>query len=192
MKPNVGMVYPVAAAVTGYVPGTSITYTTGFVVAEARSATISWETADGEFYGDDKLLDVDNSKTGYTIDFEPTGLSDTVRQKLLGETASGTLYDVTDAVAPDVGFGFIRVMRDDSGSATVTNYEAWWFYKVKFSLNSEETATKEKNIEWRTPTLNGKGMAVSLDTGANRFAQHSTFATLVAAKAYLNGKANIS
>ena len=192
MKPNVGMVYPVAAAVTGYVPGTSITYATGFVVAEARSATISWEASDGEFYGDDKLLDVDNSKTSYTIDFEPTGLSDIVRQKLLGETASGTLYDVTDAVAPDVGFGFVRVMRDDSSGSVVTNYEAWWFYKVKFSINSEETATKEKNIEWRTPTLSGKGMAVSLDTGANRFAQHSTFTSLTAAKAYLNSKANIT
>ena len=192
MKPNVGMVYPVCAPVSAYTPGTSISYSTGAVVSEARSASVNWDREDGEFYGDDRLLDTANGVLGYTIEFEPAGLSDAIRQKLLGETASGTLYDVTDAVAPDVGFGFIRVMRDDSGTSTVTNYEAWWFYKVKFSLNSEETATKEKNIEWRTPTLNGKGMAVSLDTGANRFAQHSTFATLALAKSYLNGKANIS
>ena len=193
MKPNVGMVYPVYAPVNVYTPGTSITYSTGGVVAEARSATLTWERADGEFYGDDVLLDTDNGIRAYTLDFEPTGVSDTVRAALLGETLASSEYTITDATAPDVGFGYVRVMRDNASGTTATVYEAWWFYKIKFGINSEEARTKERNIEWRTPTLNGRGMGVLLSSGDTQsFAKHETFSTLTAAKAWLKTLAGIT
>jgi hypothetical protein len=194
MKPNVGMVYPVAAFIDSYTPGTSISYEDGFVVAEARGATLTWETSDGEFYGDDVLLDTDKGVSGFTIDFEPSGLKTAVRAKLLGEKEASTdVYRITNANPPDLGFGYVRVMREDAeGSVTVT-YEAWWFYKVKFSISSEETRTKEKNIEWRVPTLNGKGAGVYLDSSGDiAFADHEDFTTLDAAKAWLNSLADIS
>lgn len=193
MKPNVGMVYPVASAVNTYTPGTSITYGTGFVIAEARGATVNWERSDAEFYGDDVLLDTDNGVTGYTIDFEPTGLSDNVRQKLLGEVKATSEYSITDAAAPDVGFGYIRVMREDGTTSVETTYEGWWYYKVKFSVSSEETRTKEKDLEWRTPTLSGKGSGVQLSSGdALTFAVHQSFPTMTAAKTWLKSKAGIT
>ena len=193
MKPNVGMVYPVASAVSAYTPGTSITYGTGFVIAEARGATVNWERSDAEFYGDDVLLDTDNGVTGYTIDFEPTGLSDTVRQNLLGEVKATSEYSITDAAAPDVGFGYIRVMREDGTTSVETTYEGWWYYKVKFSVSSEETRTKEKDLEWRTPTLSGKGSGVQLASGDTlTFAVHQSFTTITAAKTWLNSKASIT
>ena len=194
MKPNVGMVYPVAAFIDSYTPGPSISYEDGFVVAEARGATLTWETSDGEFYGDDVLLDTDKGVSGFTIDFEPSGLKTAVRAKLLGEKEASTdVYRITNANPPDLGFGYVRVMREDAeGSVTVT-YEAWWFYKVKFSISSEETRTKEKNIEWRVPTLNGKGAGVYLDSSGDiAFADHEDFTTLDAAKAWLNSLADIS
>ena len=195
MKPNVGMVYPVAAPIDSYVAGSGISYEDGFVVCEARAATINWQTADGEFHGDDVLLDADNSVTGYTLDFEGTGLSSTVRGGLLGEVenSAGALV-ITGAPAPDLGFGFIRVMRDDESGTTVTNYEAWWFYRIKFAHPNEESRTKETSIEWRTPTINGKGMGVWLSESDEypNFAEHKDFTTLAAAKAYLNAKADIS
>ncbi len=193
MNANVGMVYPVAAPVSAYTPGTSITYGTGFVVAEAVSASLSWNRADGHFYGDDVELDSDNGVLGYTISFEPTGLTDTNRQKLLGETVSSNEYTITDAASPDLGFGYIRVMRLKGTTTVSYSYEAWWFQKLKFSVSSEETRTKEQNIEWRVPTLEGIGAGVSLDaTGRLSFAQHKTFDTLAGAKAYLNSKAGIT
>ena len=193
MNANVGMVYPVAAPVSAYTPGTSITYGTGFVVAEAVSANLSWNRADGHFYGDDVERDSDNGVLGYTISFEPTGLSDTNRQKLLGETVSSNEYTITDAASPDLGFGYIRVMRLKGTTTVSYSYEAWWFQKLKFSVSSEETRTKEQNIEWRVPTLEGIGAGVSLDaTGRLSFAQHKTFDTLAGAKAYLNSKAGIT
>lgn len=194
MKPNVGMLYPVCAPIATYTPGTGVTYSTGKVVAEARSATLNWNRADGEFYGDDALLDTDNGIRGYTLDFEPTGLSDGVRATLLGESVANTSeYYITDDTTPDVGFGYVRVMRDNSSGTVVTNYESWWFYKIKFGVTSEETRTKESNIEWRTPTLSGMGTGVQLDSsGKLTFAVHETFSQLSAAKSWLNSKAGIT
>lgn len=194
MKANVGMEYPVASAVSAYTPGTSITYGTGFVVSEARGASLNWELEDGEFYGDDVVLDTANGVLGYTLDFEAAGLADTVRASLLGETkGSSDEYVIGAASSPDVGFGYVKVMRDNSSGTNVTNYEAWWFYKMKFSQPNEEARTKERNIEWRTPTISGKGSGVILSSGADpSFAEHKTFATMALAKAYLNTKAGIS
>ena len=193
MKPNVGMVYPVCAPVATYTPGTSITYSAGSVVSEARGATVNWDRADGEFYGDDILLDSDNGVLGYTIDFEPAGLSDAIRKTLLGETQGTSEYSITDAAAPYVGFGYIRVMRDNSSGTVVTNYEGWWYYRVQFSVSSEETRTKERNIEWRVPTLNGRGTGVQLGSGDTlTFAVHKTFASMSDAKTWLNSKASIT
>ena len=194
MKPNVGMVYPVCAPVNAYTPGTGITYNAGSVVSEARSASISWDRADGEFYGDDILLDSDNGVLGYTIDFEPAGLQDAIRATLLGETVLNTSeYNITDAAAPYVGFGYVRVMRDNSTGTVITNYEAWWYYRVQFSVNSEETRTKERNIEWRVPTLSGRGTGVQLDSSDTlTFAVHKSFETMSDAKTWLNSKASIT
>ena len=193
MKPNVGMVYPVCAPVNTYTPGTSITYSTGSVIAEARAASVSWDREDGEFYGDDVLLDTANGILGYTIDFEPTGLSDTIRKTLLGESQSSSEFSITNAASPMVGFGYIRVMREQGTSGVETTYEGWWYYRVQFSVNSEETRTKERNLEWRTPTLSGKGTGVQLASGDTlTFAVHESFSTLASAKSWLNTKAGIT
>ena len=194
MKANVGMIYPVASLVDTYTPGTGITYGTGFVVAEARGATLTWEASDGEFYGDDTLLDSDKGVTSYTLDFEPSGLKTSVRAQLLGEQEASTgVYRVTGDNPPDVGFGYVRRMREDVDGAVVERFEGWWFHKLRFSISSEETRTKEQNIEWRVPTLSGRGAGVYLDsTGKVAFADHQDFETLTAAKTWLNTKANIT
>ena len=189
MKANVGMVYPVASPVSAYTPGTGVTYGTGAVLEEARAATVKWNRSDEHFYGDDVELDSDNGILGYTIDFEPTGLTDAGRELLLGEVKSTNEYTITDAPSPDVGFGYIRVMRDKGE----VSYEGWWYYKVKFGLGSEETRTKEQNVGWRTPTLNGIGSGVQLAAGANMsFAVHQDFDTMTAAKTWLKTKAGIT
>ena len=193
MNANVGMQYPVYAPISTYTPGTSITYGNGAVVAEAVSASVSWERADGRFYGDDVQLDSDNGVLGYTIDFEPSGLSDGIRNALLGEKLASSEYTITSEAAPDVGFGYIRVMRSNANGTVAYSYEGWWYHKIKFGVNSEETRTKERNIEWRTPTLNGVGDGVSLDSsGKLAFAVHRTFESFSAAQTWLKSKANIT
>lgn len=193
MNANVGMRYPVFAPVTAYVPGTSITYGTGKVCAEAISASVNWERADGRFYGDDVQLDSDNSILGYSIEFEPTGLTDEIRASLLGETLASSDYVISSDAAPDVGFGYIRVMRKTGTNGVVYSYEGWWHQMLKFGVTSEETRTKERNTEWRTPTLTGNGNGVSLDSsGKLTFAKHRTFETFTAAQNWLKTLAGIT
>ena len=193
MNANVGMLSPVVATISNYTPGTAPTYGTGKVVAEARAAALAWQRSDGHFYGDDVELDSDNGITGYTLDFEPTGLKDDVRAYILGETVQTGEYTITEKDSPDVGFGYVRVMRTQGTSGVITDYEGWWFYKLKFSLNNEETRTKEQSVEWRTPTLNGIGSGVQLAAGADlSFAVHKTFASKSDAIAYVKAKAGIT
>jgi hypothetical protein len=99
---------------------------------------------------------------------------------------------VTADAAPDVGFGYVRVMRKTGDSGVVTSYEGWWFYKIKFGVSSEETRTKEQTIEWRTPTLSGTGSGVVLAAdGKVVYAVHKTFATKAAAIDWVDGKAGL-
>ena len=84
-------------------------------------------------------------------------------------------------------------MRATGASGVETSYEGWWFYKLKFGVNSEETRTKEQTTEWRTPTLTGIGSGVQLEAGANMsFAVHQDFDTMAAAKTWLKTKAGIT
>lgn len=196
MKANVGMRYAVAALVDTYTPYSGITYDDGFVVCEARGANVTWETEDGEFRGDDVVLDTARGILGYSIEFETTGLKDAVRATLLGETKdSGDAYHITGADAPDAGFGYVKQMREDDSNGVVgTTWEVFWYHKLKFSQPDEEARTKERSMEWRVPTINGTGAGVFLTAAAEvpDFAEHKTFATFAAAKTFLNTLAGIT
>lgn len=196
MNANVGMRYAVAAAVDTYTPYSGITYDDGFVVCEARGAEVTWETENGEFRGDDAVLDSMKGILGYTLEFETTGLKDAIRATLLGEEKdSSDAYHITGADAPDVGFGYVKQMRsDDANGAVGTTWDVMWYHKLKFGQPNEEARTKEQNIEWRVPTLTGTGAGVYLSSGAEvpDFAEHKSFATFAAAKTFLNSLAGIS
>ena len=195
MKANVGMRYAVAAQVASYTPYSGITYGTGFVVSEARGANVTWETEDGEFRGDDAVLDSVKGILGYTIEFETAGLKDTVRQKLLGETKDNSdVYHITGANPADVGFGYVKQMREDGSSGVTTTWECFWYHSLKFAQPNEEARTKERNMEWRAPTISGTGNGVFLTAAAEEpdFAEHKTFETFTAAKTWLNSVANLS
>lgn len=195
MKANVGMRYAVAAPVDTYTPYSGITYDTGFVVSESRGATVTWETENGDFRGDDVVLDSANGILGYTVEFETAGLKDSVREDLLGETKdSGDAYHITGANAPDVGFGYVKQNREDSNGTVSTSWEVFWYHKLKFAQPNEEVRTKERDMQWRVPTITGTGAGVFLSASSEDpdYAQHKTFSSFAAAKSYLNGLANIS
>jgi phi13 family phage major tail protein len=185
------MMYPVWAPISTCVDGSLPTYGTGRVVQEARTANVTKEVNNNPLYGDDRIVDDDNGITGMTISFESTGLSMEDRIALLGEEAVSTSDDAqweSDASTPYGGFGYIRVMRDSG----VRKFEAYWVLKIKFQEESQETATKEGSIAWKTPTLNGRAAACDVDgSGKLRFRQHKTFGTASAAKEWLNNKLNV-
>ena len=189
-NPNVGMMYPVFAPLATHTDGSMPTYGTGFVIQEARNATVTREYQNNPLYGDDRIVDDDNGMTGLTISFESTGLSNTDRVKLLGEEAYGTTGQwVSDNETPWGGFGFIRKMRDNG----TKKFEAWITLKIKFAEETQTTATKEGSITWNTPTLNGRAAGLYVDSSDKlRYQLHQTFDTIAAAKNFLNTMLNVS
>ena len=192
-KPNVGMMYPVWAPLTTHTDGSMPTYGTGRVIQEARNATITRTYNDNPLYGDDRIVDDDNSLTALTMTFESTGLSNEDRKALLGEEDYGTSgvsgQWVSDNETPWGGFGFIRKMRLDG----VKKFEAWVTLKIKFTEESQATNTREGSISWGTPTLNGRAAGLYVDsTDKQRFQLHKDFDTIAAAKSWLNTMLNVS
>ena len=189
---NVGMRHPVWAPLQSHTEGSEPTYGAGRVIQEAIEATITYnaDTTNG-LYGDDVLVDMDDGITGYTVSFNPTGLKDADRAAILGEeVTTGSVYEITDAGSPWGGFGFFRVMRDDNRTRY---YEAYWCRKIKFREPSQTTRTKEGSVQWRTPTLEGTGAGLIVDGGEKiKYIKHKTFETAAAAKAWLDGLANVS
>ena len=189
---NVGMRHPVWAPLQSHTDGSEPTYGAGRVIQEAIEATITYnaDTTNG-LYGDDVLVDMDDGITGYTVSFNPTGLKDADRAAILGEeVTTGSVYEITDAGSPWGGFGYFRVMRDQNRTRY---YEAWWCRKIKFREPSQTTRTKEGSVQWRTPTLEGTGAGLIVDGGEKiKYIKHKTFETAAAAKAWLDGLANVS
>ena len=187
---SIGMQYPVWAELTGESNHTQ-TYGTGIVLGRAVSANLTWEKDDGELRGDDAVAETDNGITGYTIDISTTELEEEKEAAVLGYQKVGTTdeYEITDDSAPYGGFGYIRVMKRRG----VRLFKALWYPKLQFSSGNETDNTKQRQISWGTPTINGKGLVVYNDeSGKAKFRQHQVFTTLAAAKTYLNGKANIT
>lgn len=196
MKANVGMRYAVAAPIDSYTPYSAITYDDGFVVSEARGANVQFELEDGDFRGDDAVLDSAKGVLGYTIELETAGMKDSVRAALLGEVKdTSDAYHITGAEAPDVGLGYVKQMREtDANGVVQTTWEAFWYYKMKFGQPNDDARTKERTMEWRAQTITATGAGVFQSSSANDpdFAEHKTFDTFNAAKTYLNAKAGIS
>ena len=191
-NPNVGMMYPVFAKLNSHTEGSMPSYGNGVVIQEARNCTINKTYNDNPLYGDDRIVDDDNGLQALTASFEPTGLSDSDRVLLFGEEAMAvggvTAQVESDNETPYGGFGYIRKMRDDG----VRKYEAWIILKIKFTEESQATATKEGSISWGTPTLNGRAAALDIDgTGKLRFRVHATFDSISAAKSWINTVLNV-
>ena len=189
-NPNVGMMYPVWAPLNSHTDGSMPTYGTGRVIMEARNATVTYTRNTNAFYGDDRIVDDDDSITEMTIQFTPTGMSDDDRKAILGEEARSTDGGqwVTDGNGPYGGFGYIRVMRYDR----VRKFEAWITLKIKFHEDSQTTNTKESTIQWNPPQLTGRAAAIDVDGGTTlKYQLHKSFDSMSAAKAFINGLLNV-
>ena len=187
---EIGMQYPVWAELTSE-SGNTLSYGTGVVMGKAVSAALNWQKEDNELYGDDVVQETDVSITGYTLDLGTTEMEETVEAKVLGVAKVGSTdeYEITNDDPPVGGVGYIRVLKRRG----VRLYKAVWYPKIQFSMPNENSSTKQKSINWGTPTINGKGLAAYDDaTGKAKFRKQEVFTTLAAAKTYLNGKANIS
>ena len=182
---TIGLRYPIWAPYVSGGSGEAIVYGTAVTGDHAVEATIAWSRNTNNLYGDDIIVENDNSIQSGTITFGMDHLSTDLRSSMLGMTGSGSplTYEDSDAVAPHGGFGYIKVLRNN-GTQT---YEAYWIHDVQFTLGDESAKTRGTNIEWQTPVVTGQINGVDLDgSGVFKFRKMQVFATEALAKAYLD------
>ena len=175
--------------------GSAPTYTAGRKVGHLMKANISWNRGDVKLFGDDKLVDKDNSITSGTLSIDSTYLDRTDRNTLLDLTNYNTAgtgetqeYCLGDEASPYVGAGY--VWKDNL--ITSKPYIAYWYWKVQFSLN-EDMETKGESTQYNVPTIEGEVFAVQpMANLKNKFRLEADFASEADAIAWVNAKANVS
>lgn len=183
----------IVAPITAETEGAMPTYGTGKKVGHLMQANISWNRGDVKLYGDDKLVDKDNSITSGTLTIDTTYLDRAARMMLLdmenantpatGETQE---YSLGGEASPYVGCGY--VWKDNL--IPEKPYIAYWYPKVQFSMN-EDMATKGESIEYGAPQIEGEVFGIVPGSGMkNRFRLEADFATEAAAIAWVCDKGN--
>lgn len=133
--------------------GTTITYSSGQLLARGVDVTISPEASeDNIFYADNVQAENDSGMlTGGTVDLTVDGLLTASERLIMGLPAAAdnwTVYDDDQAI-PDCGLAFIA--RYMSGG--VTTYVPYLLRKVRFAQIETTAATQEEEIDWQTQTL---------------------------------------
>jgi hypothetical protein len=193
----IGMRHPVVAKIKSHTPGSEPVYENGMVMGHAVTGNLTINRNNNPLYGDDVIVEDDNSVSSMQIEMGTDDLLENVESYALGLTektvgegqTAATEYIETDASAPHVGTGYIRVRKKDG----IIKYQGVWMYKVMYSKNSENSQTKGENITWQTPTLQGRAAGVDIDgSGKLAFRKKRYFDTYDAAEAWLDALADIS
>jgi len=189
----IGMRKVVAAPIATEPSGDMPTYSAGFVVGKAIVGNLTINRSDNPLFADDAIAENDNGITSMSLELGVDDIDEDTRVKLLGLVTEGEgtsqQYLDTDASAPYVGTGYIRLRR----RAGVTKYQALWYPKVQFSETAENTSTKSESIEWQTPTITGTVFGVDGPNNSKVFRIKKLFDTEAAAYAWLtdSSKAHI-
>jgi phi13 family phage major tail protein len=132
--------------------GTGINYDTPSKIAGAINAKISPSVNTGILYADDGPDETISALSEISVELQVKDLPLSIQAVLLGHTINGTtkiMRKNADDVAPYVAIGFKSLKSNGK-------YRYTWLYKGKFQLVKEEYKTKEENIEFQTPTIEGK------------------------------------
>ncbi len=161
----------------------TVAYSNGTNISPVVTFNGSINTSSQKDYGDDIVVDVDNSVTGGTLSVELNNDEDAIYTMLLGhskDTTSAEIAFSSEDVAPYIGVGAIG----KSGNEWVGK----WYPKVQFHEPADDNQTKQENVTFGHITLEGDILIP--DDGI--WKERKTFADLAAAKTWLNGKAGIS
>ncbi len=187
----IGLKHPVFAPITAEPASSLPTYGAGLVVGHAIAANVTIELSESKLPADDMIVEIDNSFVSGTISTGIDDLSDEVLQAWLGNkkvTVGGVdvIRSAANYEAPEGGFGYYRVRKKNG----VRSFRAYWYYKTKWGMPSEEAATKpDGSIEWQTPSI--EGAIMTAQDADNSWRDMATFATEAEAVAWLEELANI-
>lgn len=128
----------------------NLTYGAPFRVAAAVSASISPETSDDSFYGDDIALISNRTISAITLELETTDIPDDVQAKLLGLEIdqNGVVHDNINAQAPEVALAF-RSLKSNG------KYKYVVLYRGSFGVSDDEYQTREASPTYQTTSISG-------------------------------------
>lgn len=200
---QIGLKYVVAAKYTDpAASGSRPTYADGFVVGKAIEANRSINSNNNPLYADNVQTETDVSFSDGTLtlniaDFG-TQASDRlkVQSKLLGSSLSeADSSGDTPAIltrggldtVPYMGVGYVKT----GVSNNVKYYEVVWLLKVQFAVPTDDGKTKQKSIQWNTPSIVG---TISCVEGYKNdaYEEIAQFATEKEAIDYVNSLAGIT
>lgn len=175
--PKIGMRYPIIAK-----RGES-GYTDAFRCGKAVQGSATPSTYDVKFYADDALAENATGISDWQISLDVSDLPAVAANVLFGHTVSeGEIIRKTDDQSNYVGVGFyVPRMKDGA-----TTYDAYWFYKVKFTEPTQSFTTKGETITFNGDSISGTASS----DDSKRFNTSKTFATPEEAENWLNTQAN--
>ena len=132
-----------------------VTFGEPFRIAKAIEATINPKTNEASLYADDAMVEYFAGVTGYDVSLNIDDLKTEVKGKLLGYStdADGVVIENNELNAKEHAIAF-RALRSDG------DYEYRVLYKVRFAPTEDRYQTQGDNVEFQTPTITGKAMAL--------------------------------
>ena len=161
----------------------TVTYSNGTNISPVVTFNGSIATSNQKDYGDDIVVDVDNSVTGGTLSVELNNDEDEIYTMLLGhskDSQSNEISFASEDVTPSVGVGAIGKRANE--------WVGKWYPKVQFHEPNDDNTTKQENVTFGHITLEGDILVPEDGVWKER----KTFSDLATAKTWLNGKAGIS
>ena len=189
----IGLRYPVYAPLTEDETAGTCNYEQGKVAAKAVRVDMSLNIAESVLYADDAAAESIREFIDGTITFTADDLDASVRKDWLGnktETVTVDSEEVEVLVSGEednpgyFGFGFIVPKIKNN----TRFYRAVIYLKVQFSEPNETAETKGQQINFQTPTIEGRVFR-RID---GNWKKEITVSSLATAKAWLAQELNIS
>lgn len=131
------------------------TYATPVKLAPAIEANITPNYETATLYGDDRPIEDASSITGIEVELNVADLEPEHYELLMGVTknADGVIIDNVNDVSPYVALMFELPKADGTKKLYV-------YYKGKFNPPATEATTKGESVEFQTPTISARFLAV--------------------------------
>lgn len=192
----IGLKHLAVSPIVEYEAGEEPTYDGGMVVGHMMKADLSWKHGDAKLYGDNTIVERDNSVTEGSLTVGTTHISMAGRELMLGiekyntPQSGGTQeYANNDDPAPYVGVGYVATDVDEGE----TKYIGYWYFKCQFQQDSETFETKGDAVNYQTPELIGTIFGVQPDSSnKNKFRKFAEFTTEAEAIAWVDALADIT
>lgn len=187
----IGLTTPIFAL--GNYAAATPTYTKGFVCGKAMSTDIDPQYAEGSLYGDNSQAEYDNEFKNANITLGTTTLPIEAEEVLYGHTVSEDKTEITDSAGDEANYVGMGIVTQEKVSG-VSKFVAMWMYKVKFQGGKESFKTKGDSIEYQTPSISGKAIALDKtdEKGKKMWRDRKIFNTEAEAITWLKTKANIN